>query len=51
MAVQLPNFQAPPVAVIADPGDPTHAEIVAHRVLVTQWNTTVLNQLLRLRNH
>src|SRR5258706_11031973 len=45
MAFQLPNFQVPPVATIADPADPTHAEIVGYRVQVTQWNTTVLNQL------
>src|SRR5258706_14840698 len=45
MAFQLPNFQVPPVATIADPADPTHAEIVGYRVQVTQWNTTVLTQL------
>jgi hypothetical protein len=45
MAFQLPNFQVPPVATIADPADPTRAEIVAYRTLTTQWNTTVLNQL------
>lgn len=45
MAFQLPNFQPPPVAVMADPTDPTRVEIVAYRALVTQWNTTVLNQL------
>jgi len=45
MAFQLPNFQALPVAVIGDPADPTCGEIVAYRALITQWNTSVLDQL------
>ena len=45
MAFQLPNFQPPPVAVLANPDDPSRAEIVAYRALINQWNTNVLNQL------
>ena len=45
MAFQLPTFQIPPAVIIADPDDPTRAEIVAYRTQVTQWNTNVLTQL------
>ena len=45
MAFQLPNFQPPPTPVLASPDDPTRAEVVAYRALVSQWNTNVLNLL------
>jgi len=41
MAFQLPNFQALPVAVIANPADRTRAEIVAYRALVPQHGYAV----------
>jgi hypothetical protein len=41
-AFQCPPFRATPVAVIADEADPERAEIIAFRIAIEAWCTSVI---------